>query len=1142
MGVYRTTGITLLAYLVLCWWIGTWLHLRSPDLWILRGGLALIGLLAAGIFLWFQHHTGQARPASPEAAAPTDDIDLLVRDAFRQLKSSRLGRGAVLNQLPLVYLVGESGSTKTSTIVHSSLDPELLAGQAHQDSDIVPTRTANVWYSPQAVFVDVAGSMLADGGRWVHLIRLLQPGRVASAFRKGQQPPRAAIVFFDCENFFKPGASSAVQNAARKLAGRLQEVSQVLGISFPVYVLFTKVDRIPSFLDYVRRLNKEEASEVLGVTLPVRPQQSVGVYAEEEHRRLNKAFEELFYSLAERRIDLLARELEADKLPGIYEFPRDLRKVRGLLVDFLVDLARPSHLRVNPFLRGFYFSGVRPIMVDDVAMVEPEAVAAEPAVNAGATRIFSSAALPSAPPPLRAVGSSRKVPQWVFVTRLFNDVILKDRVALSASGTSTRVSLLRRVLLVAVMSVALLASIAFVVSFLGNRALESQVLDAANNIPAVQLKDKQLPSLEDLERLDRLRQALATLTRYQRQGAPWRLRWGLYVGDSLLPQARQLYFTRFRETLFGQTQQKLRDWMRGLPDTPAPSDSYEDTYNVLRAYLITTAFNQKSTPEFLAPVLLKRWAADREIPLDRKGLAQTQFEFYSTELALENPYSYPGNDSTEIEHTRHYLGKFSGIDRFYLPLVAKISQEVPSASLNEQFKETVGVVTGTYRVRGAFTANGVKLMQEAITHPAGLSAEEWVLGKAAASELDSTTLQQRLAERYGQDFLKEWHNLLSTSQVVAFSSPQDAQNKLDQLTSPASALLRLLWLISVNTDAGPQSAKDMYEPAQSVVPPGPAEKLRQSPNEAYISALSKLELAVSALNLNDPSTVKPLQDAANEARLAINQMAGKFRIDPVFRTETLVQERLEEPIKHAEDLVENGAREALRRAGEGLCKSFNAAMHGNYPFDPRSNQDLPLAQLGQLLAPPSGQLWTFYTENKLDKLLVLEGARYVSVPSGNISLSPVFVDFFNRAAALSKVLYPEGSSTPKFSYKLGQLSSDVNGLTVGVAGQPVPTSDVKAFTWTGNEDVQVSANGAPYGSYAGPWAVFRFVAGARWTDGAAGSANLERTIESNGQASRLPDGRVMYYRYQLQVSGVNPFRASEWSGLRCVSPLATPAR
>ena len=84
----------------------------------------------------------------------------------------------------------------------------------------------------------------------------------------------------------------------------------------------------------------------------------------------------------------------------------------------------------------------------------------------------------------------------------------------------------------------------------------------------------------------------------------------------------------------------------------------------------------------------------------------------------------------------------------------------------------------------------------------------------------------------------------------------------------------------------------------------------------------------------------------------------------------------------------------------------------------------------------------------------------------------------------------------------------------------------------------MSAKGAPYGSYGGVWAVFRFVSGAKWTDAGPGLSDLNRQMESNGQISRLPDGRAMYYSYQLQVTGANPFRSDTWSGMRCVSQVA----
>src|ERR1035438_7648722 len=57
------------------------------------------------------------------------------------------------------------------------------------------------------------------------------------------------------------------------------------------------------------------------------------------------------------------------KHPGAYEFPREFRKIRAAVVQFLVDICQPSQLTVGPFLRGFYFTGVRPIVINEVAPV-----------------------------------------------------------------------------------------------------------------------------------------------------------------------------------------------------------------------------------------------------------------------------------------------------------------------------------------------------------------------------------------------------------------------------------------------------------------------------------------------------------------------------------------------------------------------------------------------------------------------------------------------------------------------------------------------------------------------------------------------------------------------------------------------------
>src|SRR5690606_11238474 len=177
-------------------------------------------------------------------------------------------------------------------------------------------------------------------------------------------------VCFTCDEFLKPGNSESVPAAAKKIRERLADVSQQLGIRLPVYVVFTKADRIPYFEDFVRGMTRDEANEVLGATLPAVADADVGSHAARETARVRGAFDSMYHSLALKRLRVLPREQQEEIRAGAYEFPRELRKISGLATDFLVELCKPRHLGLSPFLRGFYFSGVRAVILSDLGGAE----------------------------------------------------------------------------------------------------------------------------------------------------------------------------------------------------------------------------------------------------------------------------------------------------------------------------------------------------------------------------------------------------------------------------------------------------------------------------------------------------------------------------------------------------------------------------------------------------------------------------------------------------------------------------------------------------------------------------------------------------------------------------------------------------
>jgi type VI secretion system protein ImpL len=1146
--LYLVTILVLIVYLVLVWLLGMWLPLHGSDVWILRGVLALLGLIAGGVVLWYLQKAKKAKEASGEdgsQAGATDDLDGLVREAIRRLKHSTLGRGSNLGSLPLVFVMGDPGSTKTTAVIHSALDPELLAGQVYRDSDVLPTTAANIWYTREAIFVDPSGSLMGEADRWRRLVRLLQPARFSAAIGKRAQAPRAALVCFDCETFLQPGASEAAVSAARRLSVRLQEVSQLLGISFPVYVLFTKIDRISFFADFVRGMSKDEVSEVLGVTLPLRSL-SAGVYADEETRRLTKAFDEIFYSLAERRIVLLPREHEGDKLPGIYEFPRELRKLRTLLVQFLVDLARPSHLGTNPFLRGFYFTGVRPVVMEDVVVAPVAPVeTADAGYGSGATQIFQRMGSQAQAPPAPRSGGSRRVPQWVFLTSLFNDVLVKDRVALATSGSSSRVNLLRRIALGAALFIALICLTGFVVSFFRNRALETRVQEAVADLSTLQTANNQPAGIGDLTKLDNLRSELVDLSDYAENGAPLSLRWGLYEGDQILPDARRVYFERFRRLLFAESQKRVTDNLDGLAGKSAanaPNDAYQKSYDELKEYLITTepSDHDKSSKEFLTPVLMTHWVADRDIDKDRKDLAALQFDFFATELAKENPFP-TGNSKPLIDQARAYLKQFSGIDRNYVQLLSKAAQG--EASFSDQFPDSAGVIVSSYKVKKAFTRTGFLAVQDALKNPANyMGGEEWVLGKNDIKDMDQDAMRQKLTDRYNQDFVKEWNNVLKTSAVAGYVSNADADRKLEKLTGPTSPLLELLYFISHNTDPAPADVKTPFAAVQAVEPPGPADKLPDHyvvpPNKEYVEALGKLQTDIHALAQNpgapDPAQLTQAGNSADLASQAVTKVITAVPVDQQFGNQDQVRRLLEEPITKVEALLKRGPVDIVNGSGKSYCAAFAGAA-SKYPFDPNSLQDLSMDQLYAIFGPTSDALKKLKEDVKPFTFMV--GNKYAQNTQAAVKPSKTFLDFLNRVTALSDALYPTGSLPPKFSYTLKQVPSNLEGVVLKIGNETLSGEGAQhTFIWTGaSEDVLVtSKSGDVLDSFpAGPWSAFKFVAKAHQL----GGGKLEWVGESNGRIVMLPNGKQKSYDYQLQVSGsVNPF--FDLQGMKCVSQVA----
>ncbi|HEY7637641.1 MAG TPA: ImcF-related family protein [Gemmatimonadales bacterium] len=1091
-------GIFLfLLFAIGAWFLAPALGLRGQDVWVLRGGLWLLDAIVVGVLVWFLLRRS---PKSPKRAPEEErEIDAAVAAARSRLSSSQLAGASGLDHLPVVLVLGPEASSKTTLVVRSGLDLELLSGEVFRGDAVAPTRSINIWYSKDAVLLEAGSRVVAEAGRWKRLVHHLHPRRLRAALSGSAQAPRLAVVCFSCEEFLRPDAAESVTARAQSIRSRLSELALELGIRLPVYVVFTKTDRIPHFAEYVRNFTRDESREVFGITLPF-DTQGADSYAEREFKRVDRVFQRFFHSLASKRLKFLPRENLPESAASAYEFPREFRKIIPHATQFLLDLCRPSQLEVSPLLRGFYFVGVRPVVVTEAAfeMAPQTSATNEPmSVPIGATSVFNPGKARGAVAAklAEAAPTARKVPQWLFLDRLFPEVILNDPAAMKLTQGGRRVDLLRRLLLAGVMAGAVFVALGFTISYLGNRQLQQSVLEARRDLPA-QGKDEQgLPTLDALRRVDALRDELATLTQYERHGPPWRLRWGLYTGSALYPAAWRDYFRAFEQLQFGPARDSLVTALRTLPDAPTQSSDYGRTYATLKAYQITTTHPEKSTVDFLAPVLQDRWLGATKIDPTRAELARRQFAFYAEELPVHNPFTAE-DDPRTVAHARGFLNQFTGIEPIYRSLLAAVSAKVPSIDFGRKYPNAAGIVRDPFVVSGPYTKQGWAEVHAALKDvDRYFKGETWVVGDEAPVRADRDKVVGELRTLYVKDYVSQWRQFLNAAAVERIGGVQDGARKLAPIVSNQSPLLALFSLVSRNTTVDTQLVAPQFQPVQVVTPPGDTAKFIGPANEAYVNALSGLQASLDQIGKAPPdgadAMVSQAQNDASQALAAAKQVANKFRIDEVGKVHLIVQRLMEAPIEDVQFALQTVGPAQLNGKGRVFCAPFQQLM-AKYPFNPTGDVPATLDEVAALLQPGTGALWKF-VESQLANYVVQQGPQFAEKPGTPVRISPSFLAFLNRAADFATSIYHGENAPPGLAFTMRpRLSETLPALTVTIDGQPATftrtSTAVKRINWVAKTAQEAMLSGQIEGrplqlSYHGTWAIFKLFNQADWFPG-----------------------------------------------------------
>jgi len=1204
-------------------WVGAALLKEGPEirafglLWTAIGLIAVISwIIISWAWGWFRVAKARsaAKPKSTPKAAPVvtlheEDAALLaliqeakvtlVRSAKTTTQSTRF------SDLPLYLLVGPEGAGKTSTFLNSTLETVSLSGQPGSLAQPNPTRLGNIWLANNSLFVELGGRAFSgDLARWASLLRTLRGGSSVSRwqrFLKEPDPglsPRGIIAFGDVKEFMgatSPQGRDKLERLSSLWSDRLGAVTEVFGRQFPVYWITTKTDSVPYFGDYFARLRGPELNQIFGCTLPAAPATGASpeaAGAQAEIKRLTKATSPLLHRLAERRLLHLSREEDPRRKPGVYEFPREMRRIRPTIVQFLTNVFRPHPLRHTPLLRGFYFTGKcedtsttnspRPSSEDSSVILDDASV-----FNGDASQVFRAPDPTNAPKPVSRAGLPSR---WAFVSDLFTSVVLRDNITPQTvtAAVDPQLDLYRKMACGAACFISLLLCLCFLRSWVGN----SRLLDSVNKVADGRATPS--PSLADLDDLDKLHGKVLQLLDFDRNGAPWRFRWGLYTGNALVEPARQIYFRRFDAMLLRGLNESMVAKLRSVPAAASAEDTnYRLISDDLKTHLMISSNACKAEPPFVSRVLKQTLVETNPTAQDDwTQLANRQIDFYASELPSGNPVKV-AQDFDAVERARQYLQSVKGADRLYAALLVTAQKRFPTTqSLTTLAPDYAKVMTGSPDVSGVFTPEGWNFIQKTSKDVRANISDDPCTGSSkniVGEHVQDAALEREIQDLFVRDYIAAWLKFVSSFSVQHYNGPADAARRLSILADHRSPLLAVFALASKNTYFPPSQPnlidksiaqgnsmmeklkgklgvnKDSdvpdarqtdpateiqrsFQPVQSVVP-GQTDTWVVDKNKAYVESLAQLATSMDAIAQSpthppDPALLQQATQnrdkALDAARLLAEQLSNESN-----GLDTTVQRLLREPILAAQGSIPSVIDPRIKVIKEtvSFCQSISPILH-KFPFQ-AAGPDARLEDFVSLFAPGSGKVWKYQLDSLADSV-VKDGAHWKAKDGAKVPASADMLDFLNRAQDVTNAFFANGPTQPQLQYTLRPkldpayqnvfIEFDVDGQT-----HQWKNSLQQQFIWPAAPGTTGGAVGRivtpdglslSFSSYGGVWAIFHMMSEA---EPRLLKSNIVEWKYSRGSAGVPQPITPAPVRFEFVdfPSGIDVFNPKFLNGLQC---------
>lgn len=1044
---------------------------------------------------------GQSDDSAASVQAEAEDEVRLLRERLQNslglLKKARKNRGYLYEQ-PWFVLIGPPGSGKTTLLSQSGLQfplaqPDGTGGLTPGSvAGIGGTRLCDWWFADEAVLIDTAGRFTTqdsnetvDRTGWLGFLDLLRKTRA-------RQPLNGVIVMISLADVVTVSQTERLSHA-RMIRDRIREITERLGVSIPVYAVFTKADRIAGFTEFFDDLDRDYRRQVWGMTFPV----SGDI----------KGFENEFRLLVTRLNDRLYERLQQERIPSrraaIASFPIQIETLTEALDEFLKAAFGSTRLDPAPFIRGVYFTS--------------SAQEGTPVDRLSSMLARSFGIDQRRMPALRAVSG-----RPYFVERLIREVILGEARLVAVSPAKMRRQRIVRYSSFAAIGLFTVAGCLL----LWQRNMQNRNAIASNEqaigfyrskLEHLQLDpvaDDNLPSI--LPALNAARELPDTRTLARNHDFWPDL--AISQDTNLATTNRLIYQAALQRLLLPRLLWRLENQIQEHFSQPA------FLYEATRIYLMLG--NQGPLePKMVRDWMLLDWESRYPGPAMKQARDQL-LQHLDALLAIPLPDMQINGGM--VRQTRAEFSRVTPAERVYGRIRASavsVPDWSPEQVLGHGQKEFTRLsgrpMSDT--IPGFYTSAGFRqvLLPSLSSAAQDVANESWVLGNTDQS-MNGTTparLEEGVIALYTADYIRHWDEMLSDLALVPFAGHSDLVQRLYVLSSPQSPMRD--FLVSITHELTPtadaqaeQNGDDKTRPdpekarlaglfaqngksGQTAPAPGSAIDMHYAPLVIFtgrsgqappingvMQILNQFEGAIAQLpNADNPTQI--LESTQNPVQ-ALEAEAGR-QPQPVARW-------LSQIATAGASTMAGDAHRAATAAytdGQGPGQLCHDVVDGHYPFDPSSEEDAPFDQFVRLFAP-AGALDSYFT-TQLAAYVDTKGPVWKAHPIGNTAppVSGAALLQFQQAARIRTLLFPGNMAIPAVHLRITPVAADSQSTAVnlkfgsmmaawkaganGALGQALGAS----ITWPGDNMSNITLDFVPEAAFPrrmqGPWAFFHLL-------------------------------------------------------------------